>query len=199
MRILVIIVFITYQIQHAQNTEEKILKHHRFQDTSYTEIQLSRTLDLNDAKMGVWKTKDYDVYIKIQSLLDTLRFDYLSLIDLTEKYKTDSNMLSICEPSAKRYLEALNQLENAQNNFDLRSLIVYIGRYNEEQYKGNSSTISTLIKSYVQNGNAIVLYKGIRIYTLKRVIYWDYVMSIIQIYYDEPNNWVFNYFGHVNW
>lgn len=108
-------------------------------------------------------------------------------------------MLSICEPSAKRYLEALNQLENAQNNFDLRSLIVYIGRYNEEQYKGNSSTISTLIKSYVQNGNAIVLYKGIRIYTLKRVIYWDYVMSIIQIYYDEPNNWVFNYFGHVNW
>lgn len=71
MRILVIIVFITYQIQHAQNTEEKILKHHRFQDTSYTEIQLSRTLDLNDAKMGVWKTKDYDVYIKIQSLLDT--------------------------------------------------------------------------------------------------------------------------------
>lgn len=163
-----------------------------FVDSFTTEIQLSHTL--NESRMGLWEDGDYQVYIDMRPLEDSFRNDYLTLIKLTEnQYKSDTAMFAICILSAERYLAAANQLKQAEDGFNLKSLVVYVGRYNEEQTKGSTLHVHELVKQFVEEGNAAVFYKGKRIYTLKKTSFWGSSMiSAIKIYSDQSNSSVFS-------
>ena len=61
----------------------------------------------------------------------------------------------------------MNLLENANNSFDLSTLIIYNGLEDENQNIGNSSVVHSNIKRSIEMGTAIVLYIGERIYKLR--------------------------------
>ena len=61
----------------------------------------------------------------------------------------------------------MNLLENANNSFDLSTLIIYNGLEDENQNIGNSSVVQSNIKRSIEMGTAIVLYIGERIYKLR--------------------------------
>ncbi|MCU0360947.1 MAG: hypothetical protein MUF75_09555 [Bacteroidia bacterium] len=188
-------------IQHlgcSQNTIESALIHKTSKDSAIVELQLSKTI--NESRMGLWKNGDYDIYVEISPLEQYLRTSYEDMIRAKREINmNDSVNLQVYKTFAQRYLEAANQLKEAQNGFDLRGLVLYIGNGNEEQKKGNSSIIDGYIKESVMKGDAAVFYKGERIYTLKRRTDADLSMSIIRIYKDHIDNCAYTYFGYINW
>lgn len=150
--------------------------------------------------MGVWENGDYKIYIEMQPLQEGFRSDYVSLMNVMEtQYQHDSVTSLRYKMYAERYLIASNQLKMAGHGFDLRKLVLYIGPDNEEQNKGNSYTVDMLIRQSVEKGNAVLFYKGKRIFTLQKQVYSDYMMSNIKIYYNQSDNCAYNYTGHINW
>lgn len=56
-----------------------------------------------------------------------------------------------------------------------------------------------LVRQAVENGKAKVLYKGERIFTLKKLIYGDSMMSFMKIYYDQVENCAYDDMVYLNW
>ena len=99
----------------------------------------------------------------------------------------------------------MNLLENANNSFDLSTLIIYNGLEGENQNIGNSSVVQSNIKRSIEMGTAIVLYKGERIYKLR----WQSELKdegeilnrqyVIRTYFDDIENCVFTEFRIMGW
>jgi hypothetical protein len=94
-------------------------------------------------------------------------------------------------------------LEQAANGFDLKTLIIYEGIENSNRNLEDCAIIESYLKQRVEQGKALVFFKGKRIYTLcgnsemsnqGRV---DTVQDIlnrgyeIRTFYDEPDNCLF--------
>jgi hypothetical protein len=94
---------------------------------------------------------------------------------------------------------AINQLNDSINGFDLRRLILYVGPENIERNKGNSVEVVLYVRQCLEKGNVVVFYKGMRIYKLKYRMVKDHVMSTIKIYFEDDINYAFSYFGYINW
>lgn len=185
-------------IGHAQNTPESSLILNQATDSVVVEIQLSATW--NESRTGVWENGDYKIYVEIAPLEETFRNESGSLIHILEnQLKEDSVTAARYKMYAERYAQAANQLQAAENGFDLRSLVVYVGPDNAEANKGSSHTVDVYVRQCVENGNARVMYKGERIFTLKKQIRWNYILSDIRIYYNQMDNCAYNYIGHINW
>jgi hypothetical protein len=130
------------------------------------EIQLKSTLD--DSRMGIWMNGAYTIHVK----LDSLEANFLRIVQncangIAYYGDKDSNLVNYYTATAKRYQTAVNQMESAVDIFDLKALVVYDGREDIRQNAGNSRVVERYVKQVVDQGNAIVFYKGKRIYTLQ--------------------------------
>lgn len=167
-------------------------------DSFYGEINLSDTI--NPLYCSVWENGDYKIYIETAPFKTRLQIEYLSLVDMAKNTdKSDTTTLRRLNMYIDRYLIAVNQMKEAQSGFDLKQLIVYIGPNNIELNKGNSSYIETYVRQSLERGQAAVYYKGQRIFKLRTRVLADYIMSTINIYYDDDKNYCFNYIGYLNW
>jgi hypothetical protein len=167
-------------------------------DSNFIEIKL--TNKAIDSRMGVWVNGDYAIHVELDTLEAHFRQDYTDLLNAMEHlFKDDSAAINRCKIYIPRYLKAVNELNHAENGFDLRQLAVYMGPENEKQNKGNSTEVDRIVRQRVEEGKAAVFFKGERIYTLKKKVRWDHIMTTIAIFYKEEDNWAYNYIGHINW
>jgi hypothetical protein len=195
---LVILLIATRFLGFSQESSDPVLKLIQPIDTVVTEIQLNPSLDT--LKSSIWENGDYKIYIKTQAFIAYLQNEYSSLVRaMQQDFNKDSLTLVRYNVYATRYLKAINQIDTTENGFDLRQLILYIGPENSESNKGNSEIVELYLRMAIENGNASVFYRGKRIFKLKKLILNDYVMSTIKIYFDDDKNYVFSYFGHINW
>ena len=196
--ILVILLIATRFFGFSQESSDPELKLTRQIDTVVTEIQLNPSLDT--LKSSYWENGDYKIYIKTQAFIAYLQNEYTSLVRAMQlEINNDSLTLDRYNLYANRYLKAINQIDTTENGFNLRQLILYIGPENNERNKGNSDIVELYVRMAVENGNAPVFYRGERIFKLKKVIMNDYIMSTIKIYFDDEKNYLFSYYGHINW
>jgi hypothetical protein len=129
------------------------------------EIQLKSTLD--DSRLGYWVNGAYTVQVKLDSLEANFRRNVQNCTNGIAYYgDKDSNLVNYYNATAKRYQTAINKMEPAVESFDLKSLVVYEGLEDVSQNTGNSRVVERYVKQVVEQGNAIVFYKGQRIYTL---------------------------------
>jgi hypothetical protein len=173
------------------------------------EIKLSTQLP--ETRMGKWTVGDYTVFVSLDTISVMLRNGQESLIKAIAYYgDQDSNLVNYYKATEKRYGIAVTQLEQAKNGFDLQSLIIYEGREDTRQNTGNSRFIKDQIDHFVQKGNAMVFFKGKRIFTLCRSSVHtnqglgsasDILNSGYEIrtFYDEPENSLFFEYYHMGW
>jgi hypothetical protein len=173
------------------------------------EIKLSTQLP--ETRMGKWTVGDYTVFVSLDTISVMLRNGQESLIKAIAYYgDQDSNLVNYYKATEKRYGFAVTQLEQAKNGFDLQSLIIYEGREDTRQNTGNSRFIKDQIDHFVQKGNAMVFFKGKRIFTLCRSSVHtnqglgsasDILNSGYEIrtFYDEPENSLFFEYYHMGW
>jgi hypothetical protein len=182
----------------AQTGSQPMLKPGIAVDSHLYEIRLSDSLQ--SGKMGVWQNGDYQIWVNIEAMETSFRKDYDDLMNaINTQYKNDTLTSARIQMYAARYLRAADQLKAAKHGFDLKSLVVYIGPENEIQNQGNSSTVHIMVRQSLENGKAIVYFQGKRIFSLKKLILSDYMMSTIWIYKDVRENSAYVFNGHINW
>lgn len=173
------------------------------QAQTVNKIELSETV--KEERMGVWTRGDYQVYIPLAFIADAFRINSKTYAESAITYHdTDSATFLYFEHTSKRYQRAAEQIEKADHGFDLRSLIVYAGMENEKDNVGHSKVVEAYVKQVVQNGTAMVFFKGERIYTLqsryesKGEAILDHGYEI-RIYVDDPENYLFQDYQHLGW
>jgi hypothetical protein len=163
-------------------------------------------------RMGKWVRGDYTVFISLDTLSVHFRRCEQSITRSLEYYKDqDSNLANYFRATQNRYGRAATQLEQATNGFDLKTLIIYEGMEHPNRNLEDSRILESYIKQRVEQGKALVFFKGKRIYTLcgnsemsnqGRV---DTVQDIlnrgyeIRTFYDEPDNCLFYEYYHMGW
>jgi hypothetical protein len=163
-------------------------------------------------RMGKWVRGDYTVFISLVTLSVHFRRCEQSITRSLEYYKDqDSNLANYFRATQNRYGRAATQLEQATNGFDLKTLIIYEGMEHPNRNLEDSRILESYIKQRVEQGKALVFFKGKRIYTLcgnsemsnqGRV---DTVQDIlnrgyeIRTFYDEPDNCLFYEYYHMGW
>lgn len=178
------------------------------------EIQLK---DMEDnLRVGYWVNGDYTVQVKLDSLEANFRRNVQNCTNGIAYYgDKDSNLVNYYTATAKRYQTAVNQMESAVDSFDLKSLVVYDGLEDVRQNAGNSRVVERYVKQVVDQGNAIVFYKGKRIYTLqcsselsalsKNATGEVSVAELlnrgheIRTYYDQPDDCIFIEYYIMGW
>ena len=169
---------------------------------SQWEIELSHEVPVS--RMGKWVRGDYTVSISLDTLAMHFRRCEQSITRSLEYYKDqDSSLANYFRATQTRYGRAATQLEQAANGFDLKTLIIYEGIENSNRNLEDFAILESYLKQRVEQGKAMVLFKGKRIYTLcgnsemsnqGRV---DTVQDIlnrgyeIRTVYDEPDNCLF--------
>jgi hypothetical protein len=162
------------------------------------EFKLSKTID--ESRMGYWINGDYKVYVEMKIIEQNCRDEHKSLIQTIQSQpKTDTANIPYYQFAADRYLIAANQLKEAKNGFDLKSLVIYHGPNKKENNIGYSYAVLLLIRHQVEKGNALVYYKGERIFSLKVNVKSDDYSRSVKIYYDQIDNCVFTDFEHFGW
>ena len=169
---------------------------------SQWEIELSHEVPVS--RMGKWVRGDYTVSISLDTLAMHFRRCEQSITRSLEYYKDqDSSLANYFRATQTRYGRAATQLEQAANGFDLNTLIIYEGIENSNRNLEDFAILESYLKQRVEQGKAMVFFKGKRIYTLcgnsemsnqGRV---DTVQDIlnrgyeIRTFYDEPDNCLF--------
>jgi hypothetical protein len=167
-------------------------------ETYDSEMQLSDMVP--ETNLGLWQKGDYNVYVPIDGYEKNLKESYESLVKaIKELPETDSTNRVRYQLYIDRYALALEQINKAENGFDLKTLVVYIGPENIKDKEMLTSDVNLYVQKLVQEGQAIVYYKGQRIYRLKIRYTMDVIMSTYTYYYDTPSNSIFNYYGYINW
>lgn len=143
-----------------------------FQLIAYTQtkqptIELSENLEA--FKAGVWINGDYTIYVDRYILATNFRLEAQNATKSIAYYgDKDTNLVNYFIGNAKRYQQVADQLENGSEQLDLRLLILYNGLEDSRQNHGSSPIVENALKEFINKGNAIVYYKGKRIYTLQR-------------------------------
>jgi hypothetical protein len=168
------------------------------------EIELSNKI--TDKRMGIWTTGDYSIFVELDSINNALirnkEGHARSFYFYCDK---DSNLSDYFEASLNRYERAVKQLYTASKGFDLQNLIINDGLENKGQNTSKSRIIERLIKQFVEKDNAIVYYKGQRIFKLTYLSEAlnsgnanDSITDIlnrgyeIKTYFDNPGNCIFS-------
>ncbi len=194
----VILLVVIHFLGYSQKSPEPILSPFHPKDTLQTVILLKDSIDT--LKCGLWQNGDYKIFIKIQAFAEYLQNDYSGLVhSMQNEFKNDSVTLIRYNLYAARYLKTIYQLKEAENGFDLRQLVLYVGPENVVRNKGNSVEVELFVRNALEKGDAVVFYKGQRVFKLNKRIVADYVMSNIKIYFEDDKNYAFNYIGHINW
>jgi len=177
---------------------------------SQWEIELSQ--EIPAPRMGVWINGDYTVYVA----LDTLAKHFRSCEQSTTKSLTyyenrDSSLENYFRATQQRYGNAARQLEQAANGFDLKTLNIYEGIENAKRNMEDFAILERYLKQRVEQGKAIVCFKGVQIYTLcyqseSNLKVGNLTVSeilnngyITKAFYDEPDNCLFFEYTHLGW
>jgi hypothetical protein len=175
-----------------------------FAQTKQPPLELSKNLEA--FKSGVWINGDYTIYVDRSILAANFRLEAQNATKSKEYYgDKDSNIVNYFMGNATRYQKAADQLENGNDQMDLRSLILYNGTEDIRQNVGSSTIIGTAVKQLVEQGNAIVYYKGKRIFTLQRCYELINQNDILnhgyetRIFYDDKENCIFRDYQIMGW
>lgn len=155
--------------------------------------------------MGLWTNDDFKVYIDLNLIESSFRGSCKSYSDAALTYHvTDSSASTFYNHTSKRYQVAADQIQQAGNEFDLRSLIVYFGPENEKENIGNSIIVERIVKQFVENGTALVYYKGEQVFVLKKryVSTGEAILDHgyeIRTYMNDPEKYLFKDYLHLGW
>ena len=168
------------------------------------EINLSK--NLKSHPMATWEQGDYKIYVELNQMEKFLGMTAQEYINnISRCGEQDSNLVKYYRPTAKRYQDAANLVEQANTDFDLRTLIVYNGTEDEKQNVGNSMIVRNHLKQLVEGGFAIVYYKDNQIFTLQSKSEYQNEGGILQsgylirTYFDDIENCIFNEYVHLGW
>lgn len=177
---------------------------------SQWEIELSHEIPV--PRMGKWVKGDYTVYISLDTLSLHFRRCEHSITRSLEYYKDqDSNLANYFRATQNRYGRAAKQLEEAANGFNLKNLIIYEGVENSNRNLEDFAILKSYLKQRVEQGKAIVFFKGERIFTLCRISEMnkggrlESVSDILnqgyefRTFYDQPENCIFYEYQHLGW
>jgi hypothetical protein len=169
------------------------------------QVTIELLKDMNESRLGYWQKGNFTVYIQMDELEHRYRQTaegYLSAIK-TNGYNDSTN--AFYQATADRYLLAANLLKTAEYGFQLNSLILYYGPFDEKQNMENSTLLEQDVRRMVESGQAVVYNNGSRIYTLK-IGYESYGGDFIltqgtqyTIYYDTLENYLFKYSQSYGW
>ncbi len=175
-----------------------------FAQTKQPPLELSKNLEA--FKSGVWINGDYTIYVDRSILAANFRLEAQNAKKSKEYYgDKDSNLVNYFMGNATRYQKAADQLENGNDQMDLRTLILYNGTEDIRQNVGSSTIIGTAVKQLVEQGNAIVYYKGKRIFTLQctaELINQNDILNHgyeTRIFYDDKENCIFRDYHIMGW
>jgi hypothetical protein len=168
------------------------------------EIKLSK--NSKSEIMGMWEQGDYKIYVeleKIKTFLNLTSQEYTN--NISRCGEKDSNLVEYYRPTAKRYQDAANLIEQANIDFDLRTLIIYNGIEDKSQNIGNSTVVRNHLKQLLEGGSAIVFYKGKQISTLQCKAEFKDLGGILysgyetRTYFDDTENCIFTEYVHMGW
>jgi hypothetical protein len=175
-----------------------------FAQSNQPPLELSKNLEI--FKTGVWINGDYTIYIDRSILVTHFRLEAQNATKSKEYYnEKDSNLVNYFTGSATRYQRAADQLENGSDKMDLRTLILYNGTEDMRQNNGSSTIVANEVKQLVEKGNAIVYYKGKRIFTLQctsELINQNDMLNHgyeTRIFYDDKENCIFKDYRIMGW
>lgn len=176
---------------------------------SQWEIELSHEVPVS--RMGKWVRGDYTVSISLDTLAMHFRRCEQSITRSLEYYKDqDSSLANYFRATQTRYGRAATQLEQAANGFDLNTLIIYEGIENSNRNLEDFAILESYLKQRVEQGKAMVFFKGKRIFTLCRSsVHTNQGLGTasdilnsgyeIRTFYDEPDNSLFFEYYHLGW
>ena len=111
--------------------------------------------------------------------------------------------------TANRYSVAATQTEEAKDGFDLQKLTLYDGRENLNQNNSNSRLLESFIKQQVEQGKALVFYKGECVFKLcctsklrdEGITFSEILNRGFETitFYDQPENYLFYEYHHLGW
>jgi hypothetical protein len=177
---------------------------------SQWEIELSH--EIPAPRMGRWGKGDYTIYISLDTLAKHFRRCHESTTKSLQYYQNrDSSLENYFRATQKRYDKAAMQLEQAANGFDLKTLTIYEGIENSKRNLEDFAILERYLKQRVEQGKAIVFFKGVRIYSLcylseSNLKVGELTVSEIlnngyttKAFYEEPDNCIFFEFIHLGW
>ncbi|NDB35199.1 MAG: hypothetical protein EB023_07600 [Flavobacteriia bacterium] len=184
--------------------------------TLFTFSQSQWQVDLSQEKagprMGVWINGDYTVYVALDTLAKHFRsFEQSTTKSLQYYQNRDSSLENYLRATQQRYGKAARQLEQAANGFDLKTLNIYEGIENAKRNLEDFAILERYLKQRVEQGKAIVYFKGVQIYTLcyqseSNLKVGNLTVSEIlnngyttKAFYDEPDNCLFFEYIHLGW
>jgi len=162
--------------------------------------------------MGAWTRGDYTILVNLDSISTHFRRCQQSITRSLEYYKDqDSNLANYFRATQNRYGRAATQLEQAANGFDLKPLVIYEGVENANRNLEDCRILQSYLKNLVEQGKALVYFKGERIYTLCCISelmnqgHLETVQDIlnrgyeIRTFYEEPDHSLFIDYNIMGW
>jgi hypothetical protein len=172
--------------------------------TNQPPLELSNKLEA--FKTGLWINGDYTIYVDRLVLAANFKEEVKNAAKSKEYYgDKDSNLVNYFNGNATRYQKAADQLENGNDQMNLRMLILYNGTEDIRQNNGSSTIVGNAVKQLVEQGKAIVYYKGKRIFTLQRsseLINQNDILNHgyeTRIFYDDKENCIFRDYHIMGW
>jgi hypothetical protein len=172
--------------------------------TNQPPLELSKKLEA--FKSGLWINGDYTIYVDRLVLAVNFKEEVKNASKSKEYYgDKDSNLVNYFNGNATRYQKAADQLENGNDQMDLRTLILYNGTEDIRQNNGSSTIVGNAVKQLVEQGKAIVYYKGNRIFTLQRsseLINQNDILNHgyeTRLFYDDKENCIFRDYHIMGW
>lgn len=172
--------------------------------TNQPPLELSKKLEA--FKSGLWINGDYTIYIDRLVLAANFKEEVKNAAKSKEYYgDKDTNLVNYFNGNATRYQKAADQLENGNDQMDLRKLILYNGTEDIKQNTGSSTIVGNAVKQLVEQGKAIVYYKGKRIFTLQRsseLINQNDILNHgyeTRLFYDDKENCIFRDYQIMGW
>ena len=163
------------------------------------EVELSESL--NENRLGMWTFGDYKAYFELDVLESSFRNIGNSFLNPDLKNYYPDSVIASYNLSAQMYLEAAAQLKNAANGYDLTRINVAKGA--EKENLDISSKMESLIQQLLENGQAVVYYKGKRVYTLCKLYKTHdkgFLMAYeIFVYFDDEKNCILKYHEDLGW
>jgi hypothetical protein len=180
--------------------------------TAQSEWTIVLSTKIPDARMGAWTRGDYTILVNLDSISTHFRRCQQSITRSLEYYKDqDSNLANYFRATQNRYGRAATQLEQAANGFDLKTLVIYEGVENAHRNLEDCRILESYLKNLVEQGKALVYFKGERIYTLcctSELMNQGRLETVqdilnhgyeIRTFYEDPDNSLFIDYSIMGW
>ena len=171
---------------------------------SQTISEITLIKDTPETRLGIWKKGDYKTLIELDALTSNLKNAVTGYSKYIEYSYTDTLSTLFYNQMITRYNVAIEQLEKAKNNYDLKNIVLYYGLDDMDRNKESSAIIEENVMQFIKRGKAIIVYKGERIYSLKSkfTLTGDDFLNRgyeTKVYYETPDNCVNIYNYHLGW